>query len=101
MTLEGTNTYLLGAPGSGEVIIVDPGPDLPEHRAAVDAAVAARDATVAAVVFTHHHVDHAQAAPWATAWGVTAHAFSPHLIPGDADTLADGAALTAGGITLE
>jgi glyoxylase-like metal-dependent hydrolase (beta-lactamase superfamily II) len=32
MTLEGTNTYVLGAPRSGAVVVVDPGPDLLEHR---------------------------------------------------------------------
>lgn len=31
MTLEGTNSLLLRAPGSDGVVVVDPGPDLPEH----------------------------------------------------------------------
>jgi glyoxylase-like metal-dependent hydrolase (beta-lactamase superfamily II) len=46
MTLDGTNTYLIGASGSGEVVLVDPGPRLPAHRAAIDAALAVLDATV-------------------------------------------------------
>lgn len=46
MTLEGTNTYLLGEPGSGQVVVVDPGPARVEHRAAIDAAVAEQDAQV-------------------------------------------------------
>ncbi len=101
MTLDGTNTYLLGAPGSGEVVVVDPGPDLPAHRAAVDAAVAARDATVAAVVVTHAHADHAAAVGWAGAWGVEAFAFRPELVPAAATALADGDVVARAGVTLE
>ncbi len=100
MTLDGTNSYLVGAPGAGEVIVVDPGPDMPEHRAAVEAAARARDATVAAVVFTHHHVDHAEAAGWASEWGVSAYAFSPRLIADGGAALADGAVVARGGVSL-
>ena len=101
MTLDGTNTYLLGAPGSGEVLVVDPGPDLAEHRAAVEAAVADLDATVTAVVFTHHHADHAEAVGWAADWGVDAYAFTPRLINGTVTPLGDSGGLSAGGVTLE
>src|SRR5829696_9228775 len=67
MTLDGTNTYLVGEPGSGEVAIVDPGPDDARHLAAVEEALRARDARCVAVLVTHHHGDHAEAArPWAT-----------------------------------
>lgn len=98
MTLEGTNTYVIGAPGSGEVIVVDPGPQLPEHRAAVDADIAERD--VAAVVLTHHHVDHAEAAGWAGEWGAEAFSFSPELITAPVSPLRDGEAITRAGVTL-
>jgi glyoxylase-like metal-dependent hydrolase (beta-lactamase superfamily II) len=101
MTLEGTNTYLLGAPGSGGFVVVDPGPDLAEHRAAVEAAVAERDAEVAAVVLTHHHIDHAEAAGWAAGWGVALHAFTPRLVRAEAAPLGDGAVLDVAGIRLE
>ncbi|MGH3665968.1 MAG: MBL fold metallo-hydrolase, partial [Egibacteraceae bacterium] len=101
LTLEGTNTYLLGEPGSGEVAIVDPGPDLLAHRAAVDTAVAARDARVAAVVITHHHADHAEAAGWAADWGVELSAFTPSLLDVDAAPLRDGDRLQRAGLTLE
>ncbi|MGY1726132.1 MBL fold metallo-hydrolase [Geodermatophilus sp. SYSU D01062] len=70
MTLDGTNTYLVGAPGSGQAVVVDPGPDDPAHLAAVEEALAARDARCAAVLVTHHHGDHAEAArPWGTRFG--------------------------------
>lgn len=101
MTLTGTNTYLVGAPGSGGVVVVDPGPDLVEHRAAVDEAVAARDAEVSAVIITHHHADHAQAAGWAAAWEVPLHAFTPRLIRAEASALLDGAVLRAAGVRIE
>nr|WP_246324169.1 MBL fold metallo-hydrolase [Petropleomorpha daqingensis] len=65
MTLDGTNTYVVGAPGSGQAVLVDPGPDDAAHLAAVEAALAAREARCVAVLVTHHHGDHAEAAqPW-------------------------------------
>src|SRR4051812_20259375 len=65
MTLDGTNTYVVGAPGSGQAVVVDPGPADAGHLAAVEEVLAARDARVVAVLVTHHHGDHAEAAqPW-------------------------------------
>jgi glyoxylase-like metal-dependent hydrolase (beta-lactamase superfamily II) len=65
MTLDGTNTYVVGAPGSGQAVVVDPGPDEAAHLSAVEEALAARDARCVAVLVTHHHGDHAEAAqPW-------------------------------------
>ncbi|TFV53423.1 MBL fold metallo-hydrolase [Blastococcus sp. TF02A-35] len=70
MTLDGTNTYVVGAPGSGQAVLVDPGPDDAAHLAAVEAALAARGARCVAVLVTHHHGDHAEAAqPWGAAFG--------------------------------
>ena len=59
LTLEGTNTYVVGA---HEVIVVDPGPDDPAHLDAVVRAVPER-ARVTAVAITHAHGDHAAGAP--------------------------------------
>jgi len=58
MTLEGTNTYLVG--DGDTLLLIDPGPTSEEHLAAVRDAVA--DAHVAAILITHRHYDHAQAA---------------------------------------
>jgi glyoxylase-like metal-dependent hydrolase (beta-lactamase superfamily II) len=70
MTLDGTNTYVVGSPGSGQAVLVDPGPDDPAHLAAVEAALAGRDARCVAVLVTHHHGDHAEAAlPWGERFG--------------------------------
>ena len=59
LTLDGTNTYVLGAPGA-DLVIVDPGPDLAEHRAAVLELV--QGDHVSAVVLTHMHPDHSEGA---------------------------------------
>ena len=55
-TYFGTQTYLVG---ERELVVVDPGPDLPEH---VDAIIAALDGRpVAAIACTHTHRDHSPA----------------------------------------
>jgi glyoxylase-like metal-dependent hydrolase (beta-lactamase superfamily II) len=58
MTGEGTNTYLIGA---GEVVVVDPGPDIPTHVDAILAAARERG-TIVALLVTHGHSDHLPAA---------------------------------------
>lgn len=57
-TYTGTGTYIVG---QGTVAIVDPGPDDPEHIAALLDAVAGE--TVSHIVVTHTHRDHSPAAP--------------------------------------
>lgn len=58
MTLEGTNTYLVG---SDPTIVVDPGPDDRGHIEAIRAAAELRGG-IGAVVLTHLHGDHAAGA---------------------------------------
>ncbi|HEU4421640.1 MAG TPA: MBL fold metallo-hydrolase [Pilimelia sp.] len=53
MTLEGTNTWVLRAPGSEFSVVVDPGPADEGHLRAV-----AAHGPVAAVLVTHGHDDH-------------------------------------------
>jgi glyoxylase-like metal-dependent hydrolase (beta-lactamase superfamily II) len=101
MTLDGTNTYLVGAPGCGEVVCVDPGPAVDGHRLAVEHAATARDAEVVAVVLTHHHADHAEAAVWADGWGVPVLAAQPERIGVAAAPLADGQVVDRAGAVLE
>lgn len=101
MTLDGTNTYLVGVPGSGAVVVVDPGPDLPAHRAEVEGALAGADAEVAAVVVTHHHADHAQASGWAAGWDAELYSFTPDLLPAPARRLQDGQVLARAGVRIE
>jgi glyoxylase-like metal-dependent hydrolase (beta-lactamase superfamily II) len=99
LTLTGTNTYLVGASGGGEAIVIDPGPDRPDHRAAVEGAMADASADVAAVVVTHHHADHAEAAGWAADWEVPAYAFDPQRVPG-AQPLRDGEVVRVAGLQM-
>ncbi len=61
-TLDGTNTWLLRAPGSSETIVVDPGPDHPGHLEAIVAEALAAQAPVGAIVLTHGHADHSAGA---------------------------------------
>ena len=56
-TYYGTQTYLAG---DREVAVIDPGPDLPEHLDALEAAIAGRP--VVAIMCTHTHKDHSPAA---------------------------------------
>lgn len=53
MTLEGTNTWVLRAPRSDEIVVVDPGPDDDEHIARV-----AELGTISLVLISHKHEDH-------------------------------------------
>lgn len=55
-TFTGTQTYIVGA---GEVAVIDPGPDLPDHVEAILAA--ARGERIAAILCTHTHRDHSPA----------------------------------------
>jgi glyoxylase-like metal-dependent hydrolase (beta-lactamase superfamily II) len=55
-TYFGTQTYLVG---EKEVVIIDPGPDMPEHVDAILAAIDGRN--LAAITCTHTHRDHSPA----------------------------------------
>ena len=55
-TFTGTQTYIVG---EGEVVVIDPGPDLPEHVAAILAEIGGR--RLVAIACTHTHRDHSPA----------------------------------------
>lgn len=110
-TYTGTQTYLVG---SGEdVAVIDPGPDEPEHLAALTQAIGVR--RVAAIMCTHTHRDHSPAArPLARATGAPIvgcaklviadtgpRADAPFDITYEPDrVLKDGEAMTGSGWTL-
>ena len=97
MTLEGTNTWLVGDPGRGPVVVVDPGPLLAEH---LDAIVAAAPGGIATVLLTHRHLDHSEAAAaLAERAGCGVRAADPELRVGAAG-LADGDRLEVAGASL-
>lgn len=94
----GTNTWVLDD-GSGNVIVLDPGPVDSKHARAIYDVVDKR--SVVAVLVTHTHLDHAPMAnPLARDLGVAAvgHAPGPHFEPDI--RLLDGATFDVGQLPL-
>lgn len=76
LTGTGTNTYLLG---SAEIAVIDPGPDLPSHLAAILAALRQGE-RIRQILVTHAHRDHSGlAARLADATGAEVLAFGTAL----------------------
>ncbi|MGJ3263955.1 MAG: MBL fold metallo-hydrolase [Salinarimonas sp.] len=116
VTFTGTCTYVVG---TGEVAVIDPGPDDPAHREALLAATAGERITH--ILVTHTHRDHSPgAAPLRAVTGATIAGCAPHrdsrdLAAGEANRmeaagdrayapdhlLADGARVHGPGWTLE
>jgi glyoxylase-like metal-dependent hydrolase (beta-lactamase superfamily II) len=95
MTLDGTNTWLLRAPGSAECVVVDPGYEDIPHLTRI-----AECGPVALILITHHHPDHVDGAPWlARETGAPVRAFQASLCR-DADPLADGEVISTAGVEL-
>lgn len=73
-TFKGTGTYVVG---EGEVAVIDPGPDLAEHVAALLDGLAGERVTH--ILVTHTHRDHSPAAkPLKAATGASTYGFGPH-----------------------
>ena len=100
MTLEGTNTYVVGAlgeqwpPAEGaqrpRVVVVDPGPDDAAHADAL-----ARAGDVVLILLTHRHRDHTgNAARLSELTGAPVRAWAPDLSAG-AEPLEDGEVVSA------
>ncbi|HEV7186332.1 MAG TPA: MBL fold metallo-hydrolase [Blastococcus sp.] len=102
MSLDGTNTYVVGEPRGGRAVVVDPGPDDAAHLSAVTAALADRGAECVAVLVTHHHIDHAEAAlPWGAHFGVPVAAASADVAGPGGRVLAPGERLTLAGTAID
>jgi glyoxylase-like metal-dependent hydrolase (beta-lactamase superfamily II) len=94
MTLEGTNTWILRAPGEDSAIVIDPGPDHDAHLLPVLAAAG----TISRILLTHGHVDHsAGAMRLSHLSGAKVLALDPNQSLGD-EGLADGAVVSASGL---
>lgn len=73
-TFHGTGTYIVG---HGQVAVIDPGPDIPEHIEAILAAL--HGETISHICITHTHRDHSPgAALLQQATGAPTFAFGPH-----------------------
>lgn len=95
MTLDGTNSYVLQAPGARTSVVVDPGPADAGHLARLAAA------PVELVLITHHHADHTEAIDaFARLTGAPVRAIDPTFCR-DAAPLADGERIVAAGLALE
>ena len=96
MTLDGTNTWVLRDPGSTRSVVVDPGPSDAAHLDAVDAVAG----DVAAVLLTHHHADHSEAArEYAERHGCGVRALDPAYRLGS-EGLAEGDVVAVGDLEL-
>src|SRR5438045_1332806 len=74
LTFKGTGTYVVG---EGEVAVIDPGPELEEHVAALLASLAEEQVTH--ILVTHTHRDHSPAAKaLKAATGAPSYGFGPH-----------------------
>lgn len=101
MTLDGTNTWILSAPGSAEAVVIDPGPDDEMHLRAVQEAVHSRGAKVVQTLLTHGHADHSEAArKFAELTSAPVRALDPaHRFGGEG--LGDGDVIRIEGLRLE
>lgn len=73
-TAYGTGTYVIGR---GKVAIIDPGPMIDEHVAAILKALEGE--IVSHILITHTHLDHSPAAaPIKAALGIKTYGFGPH-----------------------
>jgi glyoxylase-like metal-dependent hydrolase (beta-lactamase superfamily II) len=73
-TFRGTGTYVVG---EGQVAVIDPGPDLPEHVEALLMDLAGEEVTH--ILVTHTHRDHSPAAAAVKeATGAPTYGFGPH-----------------------
>jgi glyoxylase-like metal-dependent hydrolase (beta-lactamase superfamily II) len=94
MTLDGTNTWILREPGAGRCVVVDPGPLVEAHLDAIAAAAG----PVAAVLLTHGHLDHSEAArAFAERVGCGVRALDPELRLGS-EGLRDGDVVEVDGL---
>jgi glyoxylase-like metal-dependent hydrolase (beta-lactamase superfamily II) len=97
MTLEGTNTWLLRAPGATACVVVDPGHEDEPHLTRVAEAAG----EVALILVTHQHADHVEGAPWLAArTGAPIRAFDGTLCA-DAPALTDEEVVEAAGLSIQ
>jgi glyoxylase-like metal-dependent hydrolase (beta-lactamase superfamily II) len=95
MTLDGTNTWVLRAPGDERCIVIDPGEEDEPHLAR-----AVAEGPVAIILLTHRHQDHAAGARrFSELTGAPVRALDPSLVLGS-EALGDGDVVSAAGVEL-
>lgn len=100
MTLDGTNSWLLAEPHSDLAVLVDPGPDDPDHLASLISAASDLDSRITMILLTHGHADHsAGARRLHDLTGAPVRALDPaHRLGGEG--LSDGEMVSVGGLEL-
>lgn len=95
MSLEGTNTWILRAPGHDECVVVDPGPLDEAHLARI------AQVPVALTLISHRHYDHTEGAQrFAELTGNPVRAVSPTHRHGGGRGLEDGEIVEAAGLRI-
>ncbi len=101
MTLDGTNTWVLRAPGRSGVVVVDPGPLDEAHLSAVLETASADGGHVELVLYSHWHQDHTESIDrFAELTGAVARAFDAQWCRGAAP-LIPGEVLEVDGLQIE
>lgn len=96
MSLDGTNTWILRAPGSDRVVVLDPGPEDPDHLRRV-----ADVGEVALTIVSHRHYDHTEGlGTFVRMTGSPVHAVTAEFRSGDGGGLADGEVFDVDGLRL-
>lgn len=97
LTLEGTNTWVLSAPGSGELVVVDPGPDDDAHIERL-----ACLGRIILVLISHRHGDHTDGIDkLVDATGATVRSVGSGFLRGPGGYLRDGEVIDAAGLRIE
>lgn len=98
MTFEGTNSFILKAPGSSTCVLVDPGPHLEEHH---DALVKAAG-EIELIIITHRHPDHTDGLQHIlTTTGAPSRAYTQQWCSAGQKPFTDGELIHAGGLQLQ
>ena len=96
LTLDGTNTWVLRAPGSDEMVIVDPGPDDAEHIGRL-----AGLGRIPLVLISHRHGDHTDGIDaLVDATGATVRSVGSGFLRGMGGHLVDGEVIEAAGLRI-
>ncbi|MCW1959273.1 MAG: MBL fold metallo-hydrolase [Mycobacterium sp.] len=102
LTLDGTNTWVLAAPGSTELVVVDPGPDEPEHIDRIAGLGEILGARISLVLISHRHGDHTDGIDrLVDATGATVRSVGSGFLRGLGGHLRDGEVIEAAGLRIE